>query len=152
MIEVPHNRAIQTLIADYVDWATEVVSTNDFLRSDYYEMVALPLSLLGEVPRILKFTLRAPGSISSARWMQRFLSSMKVILFKSQLIHMNVMSENDILDHEKLVLFLIMFYIRPWTEASLITLAPSNDLKLFKALTKFQYPAMKTMKKLCLVK
>ena len=106
MIEVPHNRAIQTLIADYVDWATEVVSTNDFLRSDYYEKVALPLSLLGEFPSILKCTLRAPGSISSAIWMMRFLSSRKVILFKSQLIHMHVMSENDILDHEKLVLFL----------------------------------------------
>ena len=65
---------------------------------------------------------------------------------------MNVMSENDILDHEKLVLFLIMFYIRPWTDASLITLAPRNDLKQFKTLTKFQYPAMKTMKEAMLGK
>ena len=91
-------------------------------------MLALPLLLLGEFPDGIKFTVHAPGSISTSRWMQRFICSMKVLIFASQLLKLNVMTKDDIAAHKKLVIFLIMFYIRPWTEAPLISLAPSNGL------------------------
>ena len=72
---------------------------------------------------------------------------MKVLLFASQLLKLNVMTKDDIAAHEKLVIFLIMFYIRPWTEALLISLAPSNDLDLIKILFKFDFQPMHDMKK-----
>ena len=146
LLNVPHNRAVQSLVSDFVDWAQEVISTKDFLRKDYYEMVALPLLLLGRVPPDLHITIRAPGSISIARWMQRFICSMKVVLFASQLIEKRIMTQGDIEKHAQLVLFIIIFYVRFWTEAPLITLAASNDLSLFKALMKFKYSPMTEMK------
>ena len=47
------------------------------------------------------------------------------------------MTKGDIEMHAQLVLFIIIFYVRFWTEAPLISLAASNDLSLFKALMKF---------------
>ena len=54
------------------------------------------------------------------------------------------MTKADIEMHAQLVLFIILFYVRFWTEA--LTLAASNDLSLFKALMKFKYSPMTEMK------
>ena len=74
---------------------------------------------------------------------------MKVVLFASQLIEKRIMTKGDIEMHAQLVLFIIIFYVRFWTEAPLITLAASNDLSLFKALMKFKYSPMTEMKMPC---
>ena len=79
------------------------------LRKDYYEMVALPLLLLGRVPPDLHITIQAPGSIRIARWMQRFICSMKVVFFASQLIEKCIMTEGAIEMHAQLMLFIIIF-------------------------------------------
>ena len=134
LLDLPPNRSVRSIVSDFVLWAKEVVVIKDFLRNDYYEMVALPLLLLGEFPAEIKFTIHAPGSISSARWMQRFICSMKVVLFSTQLVRNKIMTSEDIAAHKQLVLFLIMFYIRQWTEAPLVSLAATNDLSLFKSL------------------
>ena len=74
---------------------------------------------------------------------------MKVVLFASQLIEKRIMTKGDIEMHAQLVLFIIIFYVRFWTEAPLITLAASNDLSLFKALMKCKYSPMTEMKMPC---
>ena len=45
MVQLPANRLVKSLVGQFTNWAKYVVGSN-FLRNDYYEMVALPLLLL----------------------------------------------------------------------------------------------------------
>ena len=121
-------------------------------KDDYQEIVSLTLILLGAFPEnSSSYTIRPPGSISHARWMAKILCEFKIVLFSSQLIELGLMTEDEANSHQQLVLFLILYYVKPWMTVTLSSDAPVNDIILVNALKSIpsyllrKYPLFKPM-------
>ena len=108
-------------------------STKD--RGDYRELMALALLLLDALPEDLKpYHVRSIGGTSQARWMNKIIIELKIVLFKSQFIQNRLMTEEEAEEHVSLVKFLMKYYIRQWLQCPGAEDAASNDLQLFHAL------------------
>ena len=91
IVEVPrHQRELSSQIEEIIYFLQEWVnkSTKQSLRHDYLEMVSLVILFLGG-PKMEKLgvdTIKAPGAYHHARWMSKVLYTLKIALFRHQLV------------------------------------------------------------------
>ena len=148
--QIQIDRRTQGLLSDTIAFASEMLKL-DF-RDDYLEVVNLTLTLVGAYPKNLpSYAIRPPGSISHARWMAKILCELKIALFSSQLLKLEVITEEQAKSHKQLALFFILYYVEPWMMATLSRDAPVNDIKLRNSLNEIpshllkEYPLFKPM-------
>ena len=122
-------------LQDVIEYATKTLN-NVKIKDDYQEILRLTLVLLGALPENYSFSVRPPGSISHARWMAKILCEFKIVMFSSQLIELELITNEDASLHQQLVLFLIFYYVKPWMTATQSRNAPVNDLELVNTLKK----------------
>ena len=76
--------------------------------------------------------MKAPGARHHARWMSKVIYTIKIAMLQHQL-------KNDIPDCllmkiVNLAKFLCLYYVKPWSRATLPFIAPIEDLNLYKML------------------
>ena len=86
-----------------VKFATEMKKLK--FKDDYQKLINLTLILLGAYPDSSSYLVRPPGSISHARWMAKILCEFKIVIFSSQLLQLELITEADIFSHQQLALF-----------------------------------------------
>ena len=137
------------ILQDVVKFATEMKKSK--FKDDYQELINLTLILLGAHPDSSSYLVRPPGSISHARWMAKILCEFKIVIFSSQLLQLELITEADIFSHQQLALFLILYYVKPWLTSTLARDASVNDLVLVNSLKEIPshlimtYPLFKIM-------
>lgn len=102
-------------------------------REDYKEFLQLCFIFLGRVAPG-KVSFRAPGAMHHARWMAKAIYSLKIFIFRNQ-FSLND-SEIDVI--RSICLFIINVYVKYWFNAPKATLAPNQDLQLFKTLLNYE--------------
>ena len=122
-------------LQDVIEYATKTLN-NVKIKDDYQEILRLTLVLLGALPENYSFSVHPPGSISLARWMAKILCEFKIVMFSSQLIELELITNEDASLHQQLVLFLIFYYVKSWMTATKSRNAPMNDLELVNTLKK----------------
>ena len=120
-------------LQDVIDYATKTLNEVK-LKDDYEEALRLTLIVLGSPPQNQSFKVCPPGSISHARWMAKLLCEFKIVMFRSQLIELGLITKEEASKHHQLVLFLIFFYVKPWMTSTQSRDAPINDLELINLL------------------
>ena len=132
-----------------IKFATEMKKLK--FKDDYLEIISLTLILLGAYPDSSSYSVRPPGSISHARWMAKILCEFKIVIFSSQLLKLELITEADVFSHKQLTLFLILYYVKPWLTSTLARDAPVNDVILVNSLKEIPshlfetYPLFKIM-------
>ena len=101
--ELKVNRKTNYILQDVVKFATEMKKLK--FKDDYQELINLTLILLGAYPDSSSYLVRPPGSISHARWMAKILCEFKIVIFSSQLLQLELITEADIFSHQQLALF-----------------------------------------------
>ena len=95
------------------------------------ELFELTIVFLGEDKEQV-YSLKAPGSISHARWMAKVIYSIKIALFRTQLVkYLEGDLNNKITD---LALFHCIVYAKSWFSALSPFNAAINDVSLLKSL------------------
>ena len=62
-------------------------------RGDYRELMSLSLILLGSYPTELRpYKVRSIGAVSNARWMQKVICELKLLLFRTQFLECGVVT------------------------------------------------------------
>ena len=84
----------------------------------------------------LNFNFRAPGAHHHARWMSKVIYTLKIALFKNQLLQLGNFEKEQLVKIETLAIYLCLFYVKYWFCATNATNAPHNDLNLLKLLEK----------------
>ena len=92
-----------TILRDVIKFATEMKKLK--FKDDYLEIISLTLILLGAYPDSSSYSVRPPGSISHARWMAKILCEFKIVIFSSQLLKLELITEADVFSHKQLTLF-----------------------------------------------
>ena len=83
--------------------------------------------------------------------MAKILCEFKMVLFSLHLIELGLITDDEANSHKQLVLFLILYYVKPWMTATLSSDAPVNDISLVNALKNIptyllrNYPLFKPM-------
>jgi hypothetical protein len=132
---IDYNNLVTLDLNDFPEWMRETAQSvltfleellvkNTFPRADYQEFHQLAVVCLGGT--ITGFRFRLPGPDHHARWQSKAIYSLKLFLL-SNLFHM---TEEEILQVKEISIFVLLFYICPWFEASLATCAARNDLTL----------------------
>jgi len=126
---------------------------NASIRKDYKELAQLSLLLLGE-KEVVDVGMIAPGACHHARWMASMIYTIKIALFRDQLVDA---FDKAFLDNVvELAIFLSLFYVRYWLTCTSPADAPQNDLKLLclleEASVKLPTAGMKAMAKASLEK
>ena len=136
-IKLPrHQRELSLLVKQIVpflkDWLKN--SSKSKLRHDYLELATLLLIFLGgTLPESMKnATIKAPGAIHHARWMSKALYTLKIALFRQQLI--GIYKAEQLEDISRLAIFLSVFYTKAWLTCTSASDAPYNDFELMKKL------------------
>ena len=143
------NRRTMHVLQDVIQFATEMKEMK--FKDDYQELISLTLILLGAYPDSSSYSVRPPGSISHSRWMAKILCEFKIVIFSSQLLKLELITEADAFSHIQLTLFLILYYVKPWMTATLARDAPLNDVILVNSLKEIPshllsaYPLFKSM-------
>ena len=105
------------------------------IKEDYKELTLLSLFFLGGT-RLGGITIIAPGAYHHARWMAAILYTLKISLFREQLLELNIF-EASILDMVDILgIFLVLFYVKYWLCCTSPSDAPSIDLNLLKLFEK----------------
>ena len=66
--------------------------------------------------------------------MAKILCEFKIVIFSSQLLKLELITEADVFSHMQLTLFFILYYVKPWMTATLARDAPVNDVILVNSL------------------
>ena len=112
---------------------------NDHLpRCDYKEYLELAKLILGD--KITRkngfiFHLSRPGADHHARWMSKAIYVLKMVLLQHQLPDIHWQTKKKM---EKMALFVVFVYLRPWFTASGLPSAAQNDLLFCKSLAKYK--------------
>lgn len=117
-------------VASYIE---DILTTKDkaFVpRGDYLEMMELCLLVLGKP--IPGYTFKLPHNCSNARWMGKVIYSLKIFLFRDQVILCDL--ETNL---EQFCLFACLIYTKSWIQCCVPSNAPFNDLKLLKDLNRY---------------
>ena len=102
-------------------------------RNDYKEFLELSFIYLGEIPaRGIHF--QAPGAMHRARWMAKVIYSIKMWLFRKQLI----MTHAELHGIRDVAIFAVKVYLKAWITAPCSTEAPLNGFTLMRSL--LEYP------------
>ena len=132
------------------NWLDSPGSRTMGLRNDYKELM-LVIIFLGGTIESRKFQFQVPGALFHARWMAKLIYCIKICLFYAQLAESEVFSEKLLQEVRSLVIFLVLYHIKPWFTCSSAVDAPFNDLQLHKTLqedlivfekSKDQYPPL----------
>lgn len=100
-------------------------------RADYEELLQLTILFLGgTLDKVV--TIKAPGSISHARWMAKLIYSLKIALFRDQL--KGIFDQSLLTSITELALFYCVNYTKQWFTAPAPFDAPTNDLQLYNKL------------------
>ena len=102
-------------------------------RDDYRELLELSVIFLGGVPA-KGFRFMTPGPMHHARWMLKFIYSLKVWMFRSQF----KLTSKEKKGRRDMVIFTIRVYIKAWITVRLAVSAPNNDLLLLKSLLRYE--------------
>ena len=95
--ELKVNRRTNYILQDVIKFATEMKKLK--FKDDYQELISLTLILLGAYPDSSSYSVRPPGSISHARWMAKILCEFKIVIFSSQLLQLELITEADVFSH-----------------------------------------------------
>lgn len=88
---------------------------------------------LGHIPpRGISF--KVPGAMHHARFMAKAIYSLKMFLFRDQLL----LTTKELTALRQTCIFIIKFYIKVWYSAPLSVTAPNTDFELLKNLIKFE--------------
>jgi len=104
-----------------------------FVRDDYRELVELCVIFLGGDTEE-KLKLRPPGAMHQARWMARAIYSLKICLLQSQCR----ITAEDKKALQDVCLFIVLLYVKPWLECTVVTKAPNQDLRFLKMLKEYE--------------
>ena len=107
-------------------------------RCDYKEYLELAKLILGD--KITRkngfiFHLSRPGADHHARWMSKAIYAQKMVLLQHQLPDLHWQTKKKM---EKMALFVVFVYLRPWFTASGLSSAAQNDLLFCKSLAKYK--------------
>ena len=128
------NRAMTSDISSTIEFCKLGIVNPDFTyRDDYKELLQLTVIYLGGKFES-GFTFKAPSSRSNARWMSKVIYTIKIALFRKQLTH--VIDEDLLKKICDLALFYCISYTTEWFKAPKPFDCASNDLNLFKKLTR----------------
>ena len=81
------------------------------------------------------FHLSRPGADHHARWMNKAIFVLKMVLLQHQLHDIHWQTKKKV---EKMALFVVFVYLRPWFTASGLSSAAQNDLLFCKSLAKYK--------------
>ena len=101
--ELKVNRRTKYFLQDVIEFATQMQKVK--LKDDYQEVISLTLIIFGALPDSSSYSVRPPGSISHARWMAKILCEFKIVIFSSQLLKLELITEADVFSHMQLTLF-----------------------------------------------
>ena len=99
-------------------------------RADYEELLQLTILFLGaNLDKVV--TIKAPGSMSHARWMAKLIIIyfLKIALFRDQL--KGIFDQSLLTSITELALFYCVNYTKQWFTAPAPFDAPTNDLQLY---------------------
>lgn len=97
------------------------------IRDDYREFIELALVFSGgKVP--YKFTFKTPGPVCRARFMQKGIYVLKLVLFSDQ-IDLDKKRKKIL---EDLAVFTITCYAKRWMNTTNLLCAPYDDFTMFK--------------------
>lgn len=102
-------------------------------RDDYREFLELCVIFLGGIPEG-GISFKSPGPMHHARWMSKVIYSLKVWMFSGQFKLSKIESHGL----ERVLVFIVKFYLKAWTTATDGVSAPASDLTLLQQLTAFE--------------
>lgn len=102
-------------------------------RDDYREFLELCVIFLGGIPEG-GISFKSPGPMHHARWMAKVIYSLKVWMFSGQF----KLSKKESNGLERILVFIVKFYLKAWTTATDGVTAPASDLALLQQLTAFE--------------
>ena len=102
-------------------------------RDDYREFLELCVIFLGGIPEG-GISFKSPGPMHHARWMAKVIYSLKVWMFSGQF----KLSKKESNGLERILVFIVKFYLKAWTTATDGVSAPASDLALLQQLTAFE--------------
>ena len=76
--------------------------------------------------------MKAPGEGHNARWMSKVIYTITIAMLQHQL--KNDIPECLLMKIVDLAKFLCLYYVKPWSRATLAFQAPIEDLNLYKML------------------
>ena len=79
-------------------------------------------------------SFKSPGPMHHARWMAKVIYSLKVWMFSGQF----KLSKKESNGLERILVFIVKFYLKAWTTATDGVSAPASDLALLQQLTAFE--------------
>jgi hypothetical protein len=109
---------------------------DDYLpRGDYRELLQLLLSILNGK---LIAPLQRPGATHKARWMNKLLYCLKIVLLEQDVIKNKICTKLQVEKFKRLAMFILTCYGHYWFLAPSQVNAPSNDLRLIREQYKAQ--------------
>ena len=117
---------------------TRLQDADHLPRCDYKEYLELVKVILGDSITRKKgfiFQLSRPGADHHARWMSKAIYVLKMVLLQHQLPDLHLQTKKKL---EKMALFVVFVYLKPWFTASGLSSAATNDLELCKSLAKYK--------------
>ena len=103
-------------------WAELMLESKDWPRADYQELMRLTvIALGGSIP---DFKFQVPGADHHARWMSKCLYFIKLKLLDKVF----KVTEEEKTYISEISTFILVFYVKSWFEAPLLTAAARNDL------------------------
>lgn len=97
------------------------------IRDDYKVLIELTLIFLGEK----QFGFRLPSQTSHARWMSKAIYSLKMFIFRDQILDNSFKKSTN--KFRDMCIFLVKLYIEPWFETTNAIKAPLQDLKFINS-------------------
>lgn len=105
-------------------------------RGDYKELLELMLSIMKG--HLVSPTLQKPGATHKARWMNKLLYCIKIVLLEEEVLQQKVCSKPQIKKFKKLLQFVLTCYAQYWFLAPSQVNAPANDLLFMKDLEQYK--------------
>ena len=121
-------------------WVTN--GTKETLRDDYNELATLALLFLGGATNDNEQTaaiIYTPGALNRARWMAKCIYTIKIALFRAQLMELKIYTASKLTQIDHLAIFLSLFYAPAWLMCTSSVEAPNNDLMPIKLLEKTEF-------------
>ena len=105
-------------------------------RGDYKELLELMLSIMKG--QLVSSTLQKPSATHKARWMNKLLYCITIVLLEEEILQHKVCSKPQIRKFKKLLQFVLTCYAQYWFLAPSQVNAPANDLLFMKELEQYK--------------
>lgn len=121
------------LAIEVKQYCAHALATNTFPRGDYRELCELVYLFLGG--SINGLTIKQPGAFHYARFMGRGLYFLKLAIFQTSI---NFLDNDDMVNINRAITFIALFYCKWFLMSSLAVKAPSEDLKSLNQMEKYE--------------